>query len=452
MPNVQSSSPQTSNHWCRFERTCCVIAILLKLFYLWSHWNVISGFDRIDHLYRVATLRWWDEPGVNQEFYAYHPPVGFAVARELVHVGLPAAAAVQVLTTISALVCFLALRGALGALGLLWTRPGCVFLYGAAAMPIFIHSGASINHDIMIAAICAWTIYVAAKMSGGLKPSGVVLTHVLPVVTVLALALGMLIKYSALYACALLPFSVFVFCKGGWRGRFWEASKAGVLALTSLAIVSPYYYLRYYREEGVILAFNYGAFEDELRVAHAARDDDPLKFFADLTAPAWAQPPREVTDRDVKTIRLSDTWRDFWRMDSQLPFLDEGATDEGKSLASVCRDCGMWYCNFAWFACIAGAIAWGSRRPYRLPSEWDRMGVIVCTFSLGLLALMVRFIWQYPLPFTVPGKALYILPAAWGLAWLISELSLFAPTQRADTWWKVGLLAWLCANHLIPVY
>lgn len=257
----------------------------------------------------VRALSWLspDLP-LGQYFYAYHPPLGFLLAKCFTWVGFSPLMSVQLLNAAASLGTFFILRATLGRCGLL-ARPAAVFfLYFGASLPIQLFLASSINLDVLTAGCAALTLYLSVRLCWDeTLDRQARLTFATAIAVVIAAS--MLIKFSGLLLVTIPVLTALAHPKTSFR----LVSVAGAAALVGLLLVSPYYVSRYYQQTGRFFPTNLEIFaQSEIAAARAARDSDRLSFFLNMVAPSPVHGSANTVLRDRDTMRLADVWQDVW--------------------------------------------------------------------------------------------------------------------------------------------
>lgn len=414
--------------------------IVLKLALLPARWDQPVGYDVWDFLPRVVKAAAGDyDPPLKSSYWAYHPPLGFAMSGWIMRTGRTDLSSVQIVATLAACVFVVALRGALAAARLHRKPAGFCMLALAASTPLFVHSGTTVNIDIVACAFGTVALWASARLwwaEGRIRWPWALLL-------VAALVAGLMTKFSALLWFGVPPFVAFV-AADEMKVRVRRASAAiGLCAVAALCVL-PYYYTRYYRETGAFFpSANDWWIPGDLAAAKQVRDSDVPRFLKEFFGPSEAAATHGLNVRDLEYMHLGEAWRDFW---VQPEFLAP------VSISGVAA--GAVYWSLAPLLIALGALQW---RP-RSRELWHRLGWVVLCFAAVEWGALASYAWTQPLAPFSPTKGIYIMPALLLPAYFIANLA-NTSHPRMLALGKVfrnlavpAAIAIALLNHLLPVY
>ncbi len=440
------------------ERWRCNERVLLWVFlgcHVWLLWQTLGagrGFDVFAHteMLGIATLN--PLAPIRGTFLSYHPPLGFLLARGISLLGIDPLISVEVTSSLASLVAFFFLRATLGRLGILRSFLGVTFLYIASGIPLQVYLASSLNLDVIILALTSIVLYLSIRLFWGDGEKKQWKKDSLAVLLILALIAALLVKFSGIL---LLPIPLLVMLAGSGRRSsqgWWVALATVVIAVT---LTSPYYLLRYFRQEGILFPSNADVvLGEELVTARVYRDLHMEKFFFLLFVPdcpfffpRGADMP-DFHNHNYETPRFADTWKDFWIADYNPLF----QTRES-SLVS------LRYLQIAPWLLLLGFALWlWSFLRKRGAEEW--LGFILLAIALLFLLALTKYVYDYPHAPFKPTKGIYIAPAMWGVAYALSlalcrfpRILVLPALQRAyERLLLVLVVVFLFLNHLLPIY
>ncbi len=420
------------------ERWLCALLIIAKLLLTVRRWNEMAGSDAGSHLEMVRLLSWTHPTvGVKDFFYAYHPPLGFLLAHSFYAIGFTDRVAVQLLNLAASLGAFLLMRGLLRRLDWLRKPAAVAFLYLAAAMPIQQYLQTSMNLDVLVLCGATSVLWCSVRLCW-LSPSAKqkLWLHALLwssiVLTVMTKYSGVLLVSIPLFAAAFSPRKI--------PRRLWFTL---LLTLTLAgAATFPYYYLRYERPFHTFFPnngdwLNGGAQQD----ARLKRDADLPAFFRNVLLSDPFRPER-VAWRDDKELRLWNAWWDFWVGIFAAP---------GKE-----KSVGLAELYLATLGCLLGLVTFLRQRTVDVP--WRRFGWVLGGIAAVFVLSFIAYLYQNPFTGWGPVKGVYVAPAVYVVAFLLSEILLLPPFAFfvRKAWGQRLLLAFLAmyilVNLTLPVY
>ncbi|TSC96768.1 MAG: hypothetical protein Greene101449_1387, partial [Candidatus Peregrinibacteria bacterium Greene1014_49] len=329
---------------------------------------------------------------------------------------------------LAGLAVFFFLRETLKHCRLLYRPSGIAFLYLASSIPIQVSVSTSINLDGIVLSLAAAVFCTSVHMlwpgsafedfhqpdrplplrfgmEDPLVRSRMHDCIVAMIALCSALAGAALTKFSGVVLLAIPAFVAWAQPYGrGW----WRRTSIGAMGCAlAIAMVFPYYFARYYAQEGRFfpLTAEWNA-EGEVHDAIAARQKDPEAFFAELFAPTPVHAAQGPTFVDTNVNHLSDTWRDIWIRNQFIGETTPGALRMG-----------LAYMGVAPWLMLIGFIIFLKRIGRRTP--WIRLGWVLLGFSLLQCAALIQYIYRVPFAGWYPAKGLYILPSIWGITYLI---------------------------------
>lgn len=444
--------------------------LLGRVTVFWKRLGTVIGFDPGAQIEMIDKLSWAvpDTP-MHESFYGYHPPLGFLLARLIHLLGASPEVSIQIVSFAASLLAFFFLRETLRHLQLLDRPSGMAFLYLTSSIPIQISVSTSMNLDVIIlamgsAVLCAsvhllWP-HVGFKDHEAQCPLPLRFDRHDPVLrersyahaiagvaTTAAIAFALLTKFSGILLLGIPPLAAWSQPYGyGW----WKRCTLGTVACAcAILIVFPYYYGRYYMQEGTFLPLNteWTAKEDTER-AIAKRNEDPVQFFVELFGPTSVHASAGPTHTDYDVNHLSDAWRDLWIRNQWTGNTTPRALQAGLLYMHV----------FPWLI-FGGLLLFLERIRRRTP--WIRLGWILVTFSILQVLALIQYIYRIPFAGYGPAKGLYILPTVWGIGYLavmaFQEKRLVPKRFRHRTaLLQHGLLLivalFVVVNHVIPAY
>lgn len=414
--------------------------ILLKLAVLPVRWEEPVGYDVWDFLPRVVQSAAGDyDPPLKSSYWAYHPPLGFALSGWLMRTGRTDLASVQIVSTLAACIFVVALRGTLAAAQLHRKPAGFCMLALAASTPLFVHSGTTVNIDIVACAFGTVALWASARLWWAERRT----RWPWALLLVLALAAGMMTKFSALLWFGVPPLIAFV-ATADVKTRIRRTAGAIGLCTVAALCVLPYYYTRYYRETGAFFpSANDWWIPGELAAAKEKRDSDLPRFLKEFIGPSTPAATHGLNVRDLEYMHLGEAWRDFW---VQPEFLAP------VSIPAVAV--GAVYWSLAPLLIALGALQW---RP-RAPEHWHRLGWVLLCFTAAEWAALASYSWTQPLAPFSPTKGIYIMPALLLPAYFIAHLANTTHPQMHSLGRLFRVIAVPVAiaialvNHLLPVY
>lgn len=436
-----------------------------------QRYGTVIGYDSGAQIEMVQRLTWAvpDTP-IRETFYGYHPPLGFLAPRLLYLIGFTPEHSIQIVSFAASLAAFFLLRAVLKHLHLLSKPSGIAFLYIASSIPIQLSIATSVNLDVIIVAFAAATLYGAVRflwphtafsdahpqyvLALGFEHSDPLRKHhrhetALAVLgSVTAIACASLTKFSGVLLLVLLP--LVALAQPFHRKWFRHCALGAVACTMAVALAFPYYYSRYYLQEGKFFPLNTEwAAQEETERAIIIRDEDRAQFFKDLfhLHPAYAATDPEYSDS--QTNRLWDAWRDFWIRNTRT----------GQLRSDAAFNVGLLYMHVALWCLPAGLVVFLQRMKRR--TAWIRLGWVLVGFSLIQIAALVQYIYRIPYAGYGPAKGLYILPFVWGIAYLVvttfQDQRLLPKVLRPYTPAIQNILlccvaVFVVINHAIPAY
>jgi hypothetical protein len=444
--NESNAWPQ---RWTRLEPRLAVAMVLLKLYFLGYVWGRAQGFDVGQWFHMFRGTQWFRAlPSPRSGISNYHPPGSHLLGRLVYAIYPHPVEASQILSTLSLLVAFFALRSTLRRIGWLTTLPGLWLLYGGMSLPLMVWLAAETGYDPPALGWFMLALPVSTALFWGPTP---------PVrrcraafasrlaLLVLVFAGGLFNKFTALLAFS-IPFLIILIRRGlrAWFRELWAPATAAVLAVL---LVLPLYYNRYYKTEGTWMP---AAMEwlrpHDLKVARAARDAAPWRFVRNMLR--IPQQPVAGAGQPVVDSFYHSVWLHTWKFDTAMgPQAPLGVpVSDG-------------YVRAFAYVLPVGTVLFLLRQRH-LPSSWRHLGWLLLAIAALFTASALSFAWQYPLWDWRVFKAKYLSPALlwvpYATAVVFADRGLGALETRTARWiQRAGLslvLAFMCVNHLLPVY
>ncbi len=453
-----SSAP--SIHKLLPEKVEYFFLILVLLSHLWlffAHWGDAVGWDTDVHLQMLSDWPWsahmWN---IESQFYAYHPPLAFLLARVLLILGLDPVVSVQVVSAAASIIGFLFLRASLSALNILRTWRGLFFLIITSSLPLQVYLARSINMDVLIYAEACAALFFSIRVffCDEITLSRNSVTTPFSLCLVLSLVLGLFTKYSGLLLLSIpLLVSIVHQCRCASilpRKNFRGVFHASCLCAIALAIAFPYYFERYEQKTGQFFPTNQDLdiYDKHMTLEErAVRDRDRITFLQQFFWGTSSDAVR-MQDRDQKVLRILNTWKDVWSANKY--------NIEQSPLSLLLS---RIYARLSLLFLGLGSISFLLQ--FRRWTSWDQLGVILLLFSLIEILSLLIYSYQYPHPIGIPNKGMYIAPALLGCGYLMTaciqpvEDMLVRHLFFARLCAYFGLLAlasFLLLNALIPVY
>lgn len=434
----------------RIEPAAALVLVLLKLNVLRIGWGHQVGFDSAAWL-EVFGLTHWFEPLLppRAAFNSYHPPLAFLLTRLVYGFHPHAVEACQIVSTLSFIGGFLALRSALRHIGWLWSVPGVCFLYGGLSLPVYVwlarETGCADSLSFFwfsaALALAVRLFWQPVPRAFWREPGTTVRTTLLGLV----LAAGMLTKYTGIVAFG-VPFLVLVVRRGP-RAVLRESASPIAAAIAAVIVAAPLFWSHGWVPERQLMPEGVEwQVADELKKLRAERDAEGLAFAARMLR--YPQVPLLAGDVPDTTSFPGSIWFQTWKKDA--------AVGRQSPLSTAVSN--VYLCAFALL--LFGGTALFLLRRRRISDGWWHLGcillVILVVFSLAALA----HAWQLPTFGWRPFKSKYM---AAGLLWFSYAAALTAtgaPSGEVRSPWRrrrdglvlLALALFVFINHLLPVY
>ncbi len=424
--------------------------LFLGLFLLMHAWIYVAfrgtvGWDVPPHMDMIDAWPWsatrWP---VGSTFYSYHPPFIFALQRLCTMIGFTPIGSVHFTDMLATLVAFFFLRATIKRLGALHTWTGFVFLYVTTSLPMTVYLARSVNMDVFVLAQAAATLYFSVRLCTNSGP----LDRTAAGGAVVALALSLLSKFSGILLLGIPPLIALVLADS--RKQAMRLFLVGC-AVSGLAVsmVSPYYVGRYYVQTGKLLVSNMDLpryRSARLQSQYVLRDQDRIGFLRDYLFGNDPEAPG-MDDRDQKHARMINTWKDFW-----------AGNNRNLKQSSLSVALSTVYANLAVLFMAAGACVWAARHKRR--TAFDRLGTAFILLAIVHVLFITTYGYVYPHTRGVTNKGIYIVPAIYGLGYLVALAATAIPFSKPTSRWyaplKVTLMTMLAAymvlNAALPVY
>ncbi len=442
-------SPSASESYRRLERWLAVLLIALKGLVVRGTWGRAQGFDAPHWLTVMRATHWFEPLPLPRALIAsYHPPLSYLLGRLIYRLIPREVEASQLLSTLSIVGAFFALRSALRYIGCLGTLPGLILLYGGFSIPLIVWLAVETGYDgpvffwFMLAFAQSirlfWNPVPEKWWNNASYGFGVALLG-------LTLAAGMLTKFNSLIAMA-LPFLV-VFVRHGIKNWRRDIGPTTFALVVSVIVIAPLYSHRYMNAEGhrEPAAMDWQRPLD-LAAARAARDAAPLRFVANIVRLAdrsMLESQYPVVDSFVNSI-----WLHTWKRDGCL----------GLQPQPSIRVSNFYIVVFP-LPLFAGT-AWFILRQRRIAEAWRQVGWVLLAIAAVFCASAIAFAWNYPLWDWRVFKGKYVTPAVLWIAYAVGVF-LSDPGHREHRpvfrnsieRLSIGLLlAFMIVNHALPVY
>lgn len=443
MPRRLSSVAAPGRTWKSVELDLFLLFCVLRPFLLFRTWDMSVGFDAGSHLEMLDATHFGQPlPGVFDLFYSYHPPFAFFLARTLTLLGLPSVASVQLISSASTFIAFLAIRDVMRTLKVL-EKPGAIaFLYISFSLPLSVFLSHAISLDSMM--FCAACVLLALSVRFATQRFNINLQkhRALLLLITGTVFLSLMTKFTG-FLLLTLPL-----CAYGVLVSTFSRKEFSVLCASlflGVLFAFPYYYIRYFEPGYGFLPNNTNIYDrQDQEFVREWRSTHPTRFFiqtllpSPLTAQNWHY-------RDMDQLRLSDTWKDFWVQDQWL--LDRNETQE-LPLAGILS---YLYFMLSPLFCFGGLILFLFHGKAR--DVWTHWGLLLFACSGVFLAALYQFILENPWAGSLSNKGMYIAPVSLLIGYLLSRYYENARLQGA--WYVLGfgvLAAFMTANYLLPVY
>lgn len=416
--------------------------LVLHFTLLFVHWGNISGHDALEFL---GTLKDTNLFGPLPDLYtyrtSYHPPLSFLLAKLLSFSTGNLITGTQLLSSASILGTFLLLRSTLRQINLLQTTPGVIFLYLSSSLPLYVYLSRAITYDSLQFFFTILTLHLSIRFfwqhSSTSPPRRNKASVFLPLAVVLTA--GLFTKYSALLNFSLPLFVILIrFHKPTSR-----ASLASCLLAWSIAISAsaPFYYTRYYQREQswMPIGMEWQRKED-VSSARTLRDAHPILFILYVLRMPENLFLDEYPLQDSLWHRL---WFDMWKGDPSW-----GPQTKASDVMST------FYATTFIPLFLLGLFLFILKKNRSRSALSDFGWILFLQGALSCAALLI-FAYQYPLFDWGVFKAKYIPIALLFATYCIAIATHFI--RQYVKWITsssifIGLLIFMMANHLLPVY
>ena len=433
----------------RIEPGLAALLVVLKLWVLRGTWGRYQGFDAPHWLTMFRVTHWFEPlPPPRALIASYHPPLSYLLGR-LVYLVLPREVeASQLLSTLSVLGAFFALRGALENVGRLRTLPGLILLYGGFSIPLLVWLAIETGYDgpvffwFMLALLQSIRLFWKPVPNNWWRDARYSFSLVLLGLT---LAAGMLTKFNSLIAMG-LPFLI-IFVRHGINNCRRELWPALLAIAVSVIVISPLCAHRYLTAEGhrVPAAMDWQRPLD-LTAARALRDKAPLHLLAHMLRLS----ERSITESQYPVVDsfFNSIWLHTWKKDGCLGLQPEPSI-------SVSNFYIVWI-----LLLLLSGMAWFFLRQRRIDPQWRQLGWILFVIGTVFCASALAFAWNYPLWDWRVFKAKYMTPAVFWIAYSAGVMFSDEWFEKGQQIWKpwagraalVMLLVFMATNHALPVY
>jgi hypothetical protein len=417
--------------WVTVELGMLALLILSKYWLLLTVGDIAVGYDAEGHIAYVNAI-WILAPYLElQEFYyAHHPFIAFWLPAVLMRTGLSAILSVQIISVIASLISFFCVRKTLQLLNLLESPQGIAFLYIAFGMPIQVYMSVMVGMDVLMTMWACIILLLSVRMFWAENPKS---ERVNAMLLLLAIVASLLTKYSGLLLCV-IPVLVILFSTR--QNKIHSLMRVMLICFAAGAFVLPYYYERYFKADGTI---NFGTYiwTDEIKMWKSVFHGRPLRFIRHLFLPFGRFDPW-----------FQSTWESVWGMAEKPPF----------SFASGYIR--LMYAELAPLYMLLGSLVWAWRRK-ALSVQWHRLGGVLAVLFCILLVSLAMYIYRYPLHGYFNNKGIYIAPASFIIAFLLSHIVLLPDIllphhKTAHHWIQLYFITFIAGfvliNHLVPIF
>lgn len=394
-----------------------VIALKLQLFLLKK--GQIIGFDSASFI--ETTQYVIDSNGVLPSVFfnqtSMHPPLSFLLTAAIALPLQDIVIASQIVSSLSMLIVFIALRLLLKHIGLLWSIPGFVLLYLTCALPIVIFLGMESSYDPLIFAWAMLALLASVKVFWKPDPKKKgFMRFSYEALLILSIVGGMQTKYTGLLFAA-FPFCVLLARKR--PNRFSrDLLKATLLIITAIILITPLYYQHYYRETGKIFHHDMEwRTKSHLAKVRAERDTRPLAtMWQIIRVPTFAF----QWDREYPDYRsFPDTiWFETWKRDKYSHL-------QGP-ISPFAREVSNFYIFFFSIPLLMGSALFFIRRKKSLLWELGLLLFLITTlFSLASIAFGYHYpVWGYAVfktKYASPIVLWFTFCTAYCVHWLLTK-------------------------------
>lgn len=351
--------------------------------------------------------------GLQNYFYAYHPPFAFWCAKLLMHLGITdVIVSMKTVSFISSIGAFLCIRVLLIHFGLLQKPSGVFFLYFWASMPLISAMGFTVSIDVIILALTTAAILLTCRIFFPNTHTRSLIRNADCAMLVAVLTIALYSKFSGL---TLLPIPIVAAMMTKIRTPK-NIALSCCLVSSAILLAMPYYYHRNYKSTGQLFPSNVEFFAPfELQFSINDIKKDPIHYTAKLFEfPFGRLADEEYLDWNPKQARMYDVWVEFWLYNRN--FLSSFPQDDlSKFLLHVMP----WIVVFGF--CIIAASLLRSRS-----FEREHAFAFLIFFVAGInFAAYIYYLYHNPYPAWRPTKGIYIAPATICIA-LATSVCLFS--------------------------
>ena len=441
--------PSVTEPYRRLEIWLAASLVVLRGFVLWRTWGRAQGFDAPHWLAVMHATHWFEPLPLPRALIAsYHPPLSYLLGRSIYDIFHRDVEASQLLSTLSIVGAFFALRSALRYIGYLGTLPGLILLYGGFSIPLIVWLGIETGYDALVFFWFMLAFAQSTRLFWNPPPDkwwtsprysfGAALLG-------LTLAAGMLTKFNSLIAMA-VPF-LFVFVRHGIKSWRRDIGPPLFALSVSVAVIAPLYHHRYVNAAGhrEPAAMDWQRPID-LAVARAARDTAPLRFIVNMLR----VPDRSMLDSQYPVVDsfFNSIWLHTWKRDGCLG-LQRPPSIQVSNLYIV-----------AFPLPLLAGTAWFLLRRRHIADAWRHVGWVLLAIAAIFCASALTFAWGYPLWDWRVFKGKYLTPA---LLWIAYSVGVCFADDRGCSM-RPALRAWVARlalslllvfaviNHVMPVY
>ena len=434
------------------ERMMLILFIFLRVQLFMRFIGVAVGYDALSQITMTQEV-WWTKalPSLDAFFYAYHPPLGFLIARSLMIFGISPLVSIQIVVGLASLFAFVCLRATLNTIDLLYRQCGIFFLYIGSSFPVQVFMARSVNLDVIILALTSFIIFVSVRyfwikpqISGYLIQSKSLLIRNIKIwlptiLLVIAICVGLMTKFSGI-KLVLVPFFVATTTSFLKRQKIIRSIAIG---LVSICLVLPFYFLRYYVPTGDFFPGNEEWYiKKELTTARTLRDRDIGRFLLYLFVnplPTFIpiKPPPIVVPS------IGQTWVDLWLKNDLI----ESSSSQLRTISLVYKKIFGWLVRIGIFIWII------KKNNNNTTAIWWQFGILLAEVGFLEIVTLSAYVYKYPVWDYYPQKAIYVAPLTWLISFLVTTVIIFPRFPRIVS--RISLIFVICfmvINHLLPVY
>src|SRR3989344_2223724 len=402
------------------EQLCCLTVIVLKVQVFMLKKGRMIGFDALSFVQTVQYII--DSHGelpsifLNQSWMP--PPLSFLLTAAMASPLQNIVIASQIVSSLSMIIVFLALRSLLKHIGLLWSVPGFVLLYLTSALPIVIFLSMETTYDSLVFAWAMLALLASVQLFWNPpQQQKNFLRFSYTAFLVLSIVGGLQTKSSGLLFVT-IPFCV-LFARRNRRNLYRDFRAATFLSVVSLVLVLPLYYQRYYRETGSFFPHNMEwRIQGELAEKRTERDAHPfITLWNILRVPAlafqWDRARPEYSS-------FPDTvWYETWKRDTYYALAGP--------VSPFAREVSNFYIFFFSIPLLFGSALFFFRSD--TDSPFQELGLLLFLVASLFALACIAFGYHFPVWGSAVFKTKYASPvvlwftfcAAYCVQWLLTQ-------------------------------